>query len=392
MPNSRCCRRCCRRPSQEDGRAPPNCAACSTGCSTSCAWRRARPRDARPARRPPSSTARASRRRKGGAARLGCRQEGERPQAPHRGRYARLPARRSGPPGRYSGPPRRRFAVAPASGRRLAPGRSLRRQRLCRPDGRNRVSGAWRLPDHHHRQGRRRARLSRAAKALGGRAHPRLALSKPPSLQGLRTSPRRQRSLCQTRDDPPHDRSIDMNHTSKTDSEVFPVFGREIVECEQGLAILCQALGGLFVFQLVGCVLATMAIWKSEHREFYEALVRGGSQADANIAESLYRRGMGYEHLATKIFMPAGAEEPVYAPYVEHYPPDTNAALGWLSRRQPTLWKERQEVDVTATVAHRIAQMTPEQRARDALDLVQRARQRLAEWRQTIEHEAAPEK
>ena len=35
--------------------------------------------------------------------------------------------------------------------------------------------------------------------------------------------------------------------------EVFPVFGREIVECEQGLAILCQALGGLFVFQLVGC-------------------------------------------------------------------------------------------------------------------------------------------
>src|SRR6202035_1861898 len=30
-------------------------------------------------------------------------------------------------------------------------------------------------------------------------------------------------------------------------------FGREIVECEQGLAILCQALGGLTVFQLVSC-------------------------------------------------------------------------------------------------------------------------------------------
>src|SRR5689334_23511238 len=35
--------------------------------------------------------------------------------------------------------------------------------------------------------------------------------------------------------------------------QVFPVFGREIVECEQGLAILCQALGGLIVFQLIGC-------------------------------------------------------------------------------------------------------------------------------------------
>src|SRR5712691_805997 len=81
------------------------------------------------------------------------------------------------------------------------------------------MPSAWRLPARHHCQGRRRPRLPRAAKALGGRAHPRLALSKPPSLQGLRTSARRQRSLRQTRDDPPHDRSIDMNHTSKTDSE-----------------------------------------------------------------------------------------------------------------------------------------------------------------------------
>src|SRR4051795_2117831 len=32
-----------------------------------------------------------------------------------------------------------------------------------------------------------------------------------------------------------------------------PVFGGKIVECEQGLAILRQALGGLIVFQLVGC-------------------------------------------------------------------------------------------------------------------------------------------
>src|SRR5712671_5937033 len=33
--------------------------------------------------------------------------------------------------------------------------------------------------------------------------------------------------------------------------QVFPVFGGEIVECEQGLAILRQALGGLIVFELV---------------------------------------------------------------------------------------------------------------------------------------------
>jgi hypothetical protein len=109
------------------------------------------------------------------------------------------------------------------------------------------------------------------------------------------------------------------------------------------------------------------------------------------MAERLYRRGLGYEHLATKIFMPAGATEPVYAPYVEHYPPDTPAALAWLSRRQPGLWREKQQIDITGTVAHQIAQMTPEERAADAIELVRRARARLAEHAQTIEHEPAPE-
>jgi len=46
---------------------------------------------------------------------------------------------------------------------------------------------------------------------------------------------------------------------------------------------------------------------------------------------------------------------------------------------------------VTATVAHRIAQMSPEQRAADAIELVERARRRIAEYRQTIEHQGEPE-
>jgi hypothetical protein len=28
--------------------------------------------------------------------------------------------------------------------------------------------------------------------------------------------------------------------------------------------------------------------------------------------------------------MPAGAKKPIYAPYVEHVPPDTTAAIFWL--------------------------------------------------------------
>jgi hypothetical protein len=65
----------------------------------------------------------------------------------------------------------------------------------------------------------------------------------------------------------------------------------------------------------------TLIEWKARHKEFREAIERGGVHADAHMADSLYHRGLGYRHEAVKIFMPAGADAPVYAPYTEHYPP-----------------------------------------------------------------------
>jgi hypothetical protein len=34
------------------------------------------------------------------------------------------------------------------------------------------------------------------------------------------------------------------------------------------------------------------------------------------MERSLYQRGLGYSYDAVKIFMPAGAKKPIYAPYV----------------------------------------------------------------------------
>jgi hypothetical protein len=65
------------------------------------------------------------------------------------------------------------------------------------------------------------------------------------------------------------------------------------------------------------------------------------------VAESLYRRAIGYEHSAVKIFMPAGATEPVYAPYTEHYPPDTAASFIWLKNRRKQDWRDKSELVVT---------------------------------------------
>ena len=52
---------------------------------------------------------------------------------------------------------------------------------------------------------------------------------------------------------------------------------------------------------------------------------------------------MGYSHPAVKIFMPAGAEEPVIVDYIEHYPPDTAAAVWWTKNRRPEKWRERRD-------------------------------------------------
>lgn len=90
---------------------------------------------------------------------------------------------------------------------------------------------------------------------------------------------------------------------------------------------------------------ATIANWKNDHPDFLEATTRGKLAADADIAESLFHRGRGYSHDAVKIFMPAGANDPVYAPYTEHYPPDTQAASLWLRNRQPRLWRDKQDIE-----------------------------------------------
>ncbi len=140
----------------------------------------------------------------------------------------------------------------------------------------------------------------------------------------------------------------------------------------------------------LGISCETLYAWKLSYPEFRESITRGKIEADAHVAEALYRRACGYSHPAVKIFMPSGASEPIYAPYTKHYPPDTKAALRWLMNRQPGKWRDQQDVNVTGSIAQRLAQMTPEERGAFALDLANQARQRLIDAGVIIEHEPEP--
>lgn len=90
----------------------------------------------------------------------------------------------------------------------------------------------------------------------------------------------------------------------------------------------------------------TIYNWKHSKPAFFQALRVGKEACDDRVERSLYQRAVGYEQSAVKIFMPAGAEEPVYAPFREIITPDIGAAKLWLTNRRPDVWREKTEQDV----------------------------------------------
>lgn len=76
--------------------------------------------------------------------------------------------------------------------------------------------------------------------------------------------------------------------------------------------------------------------WQLRHPELSQALQEGRDVADARVAESLYRRALGYSHPEDHITNYKG--EITITPTIKNYPPDTAAAVAWLKNRQKEKW------------------------------------------------------
>lgn len=84
---------------------------------------------------------------------------------------------------------------------------------------------------------------------------------------------------------------------------------------------------------------STVSLWITRHADFSGALKAGKSLADAGVADRLYQRARGYTHKAVKMFFDSKTCRVIQAQYIEHYAPDTAAAIFWLKNRQSRYWR-----------------------------------------------------
>lgn len=89
----------------------------------------------------------------------------------------------------------------------------------------------------------------------------------------------------------------------------------------------------------------TIHRWKLDHEDFCQSLKIGKDVADDRVERSLFQMAIGYEQEEVKIFMPAGATEPVYAPYTAKVAPSPTAAIFWLKNRRKDEWRDKREDD-----------------------------------------------
>ena len=121
---------------------------------------------------------------------------------------------------------------------------------------------------------------------------------------------------------------------------------------------------------------STVWRWRTQHEEFCNALIVNKGEYDDRVERSLAQRAVGYSYDAVKIFMPSGADKPVYAPYREHVPPDPGACKLWLTNRRRAEWADTSKHELTAANGERLFPEPANSRAiaRAILDVLREAK------------------
>lgn len=123
--------------------------------------------------------------------------------------------------------------------------------------------------------------------------------------------------------------------------KVYP-YKPEYAEQARKLALLGATNADIVDF--LGITTEVLKSWERTHPEFHRQLELGRAAADANVADSLYRRATGFRRKVAKAFQYQG--EPVVVETEEEVQPDTIAGIFWLKNRRRDVWKDRHEHQV----------------------------------------------
>lgn len=94
---------------------------------------------------------------------------------------------------------------------------------------------------------------------------------------------------------------------------------------------------------------STINRWKQKYPEFCKSIKSGKVVADAQVAESLFKRATGIE--VTEVEVRDDGKKKVKRVTRKHIPPDPTAQIFWLKNRQPELWRDKPTVENSAQEA-----------------------------------------
>jgi len=140
--------------------------------------------------------------------------------------------------------------------------------------------------------------------------------------------------------------------------------GRPTKYSENKAAIELLARRGFTDREMATCLQVTEQTfnnWKKRYPKFFESLKANKDIADASVERSLYERACGYSHPDAHISNYQG--KITVTDITKHYAPDPTSMIFWLKNRQPTKWRDKQDINIGVKLEEILAAL-PESYAR----------------------------
>jgi hypothetical protein len=130
-------------------------------------------------------------------------------------------------------------------------------------------------------------------------------------------------------------------------------YRQEYADQVRKLGLLGSPLTDECLAKFLGLPRSAIALWKETEPSFSDAIRQAKARADASVAAKLYQKARGYEVQEEKEFELKDThydengkklkeeKRTVIVTLTRRVPPDTQAAIRWLRKRQPKLWGEK---------------------------------------------------